>query len=75
VILIMALNAQDERFGDQSATNLALFESRFRIPGARLRVFVLDPLMYPGGGVFFDTQALEEAGVKPVLVRLRSCAK
>ncbi|KAH8098733.1 hypothetical protein JL720_1696 [Aureococcus anophagefferens] len=46
----------DVWFGDQAATNTALFEARFRGETRRRPpvAAVLDPLVVPGGGLFFD---------------------
>ena len=46
----------DVWFGDQAATNTALFEARFRGETRRRPpvAAVLDPLVAPGGGLFFD---------------------
>lgn len=48
-------------FGDQAATNLVLFEQRFRTGESQesrgSSVGLLDPLLAPGGGLFFQRDA------------------
>lgn len=48
-------------FGDQAATNLVLFERRFR--GFDIGVALLEPTVYPGGGLFFERGGLDHAAL------------
>lgn len=48
-------------FGDQAATNLVLFERRFR--GLDVGVALLEPTVYPGGGLFFERGGLDHAAL------------
>ncbi|KAJ8610100.1 hypothetical protein CTAYLR_007106, partial [Chrysophaeum taylorii] len=56
--VISELEAGVERgldwFGDQAATNLVLFEQRFR-DGPPATVSLLEPTIFPAGGLFFET--------------------
>lgn len=52
--LRVAYESDLDWFGDQAATNLAIFEHRFRDGLADLTVGLLDHVEAPGGGLFFD---------------------
>jgi|MDSY01.2.fsa_nt_gb hypothetical protein len=68
IVHALALFSHVRTFGDQSATNLVLFESRWRDGIAGLTVAPMDPLLYPSGGIFFKTSEHVRRGIAPVLV-------
>ena len=65
---VLALHQTEVRFGDQSATNLAIHEARWRQGLRGLSLSVLSPLRWPTGGVYFTLGEPARRGITPVLV-------
>ena len=68
VVHTLSLFSHDQTFGDQSATNIVLFEKRWRYGISNMTVAVLDPLLFPSGGIYFRTNEHQRHGVTPALV-------
>lgn len=67
-IQTLALFEDEVKFGDQSATNLVLFEQHWRRGIEDITFQVLDPVLFPTGGVYFVSKEPQARGVEPVLV-------
>jgi len=71
VILVMAMKREEKSFGDQSATNLILFQATFRgLPP--LLLTILDPFKFVGGGVYFQSNLFLLEGQLPPPVMIHN---